>query len=401
MPLYQYQAINPGGENVKGNIEATSLQAAKSVLSKQQLTVFDISEFKAKKNNNQLKLSSQQQVIFTRQLATLLSAGFTLEKALNSIAKQSQTPRLKTLASELYQKVVEGVPFSKALQSYPKVFNEIFCATVAAGEASGHMDTILTRLADHSENADAIKSSVRQAMIYPFILFIVASLMIVYLISSVIPDVVEVFINSGQALPTLTQMLLSLSAVVADYGLWILIGIFIGSIILRKLVFSSAAFKQARFRLALKTPFLGETVKTYHAASYTATLAVLLKSGVKLVQALSISAETIINKEIKTVAQAAAKEVEKGKPLYLSLMNEKHVFPAMLIEFVASGEQSATLPEMLEKASVIFQKQSQNKIRTLTNMLAPLMILVMGGLIFVIVLAILLPIFDLNQTIQT
>lgn len=401
MPLYQYQAINTSGENVGGNIEANSLQSAKSQLSNQQLTVFEISEFKAKKNSNQLKLSSQQQVIFTRQLATLLSAGFTLEKALNSIAKQSQTPKLKTLASSLYQKVVEGVPFSKALQGYPKVFNEIFCATVAAGEASGHMDTILTRLADHSENSDAIKSSIRQAMIYPFILFIVSSLMIVYLISSVIPDVVEVFVNSGQALPTLTQMLLTLSAIIEKHGLWILVGIFLTSIVLRKLVFGSSLFKQAKFRLALKTPFLGEAVKTYHAAGYTATLSVLLKSGVKLVQALSISAETIVNKEIKSVALAAAKEVEKGKPLHLSLMNEKQVFPAMLIEFVASGEQSATLPEMLEKSSVIFQKQSQNKIKTLTNMLAPLMILVMGALIFVIVLAILLPIFDLNQTIQT
>ncbi len=401
MPLYHYQAINPAGDSTKGSIEANSLQAAKSQLQSQQLTVFEINEQKSKQHASQLKLSSQQQVIFTRQLATLLSAGFTLEKALHSIAKQSQNPKLKNLAQSLYQKVVEGVPFSRALADYPKVFDEIICATVAAGEASGHMDTILSRLADHSENTDAIRSSIRQAMIYPFILFIVASLMIVYLISAVIPDVVEVFTNSGQALPTLTQILLNLSSVVEHYGLWILLGILAVSFTLRNTVFKSKAFKEAKFRLALKLPFVGETVKTYNAAGYTATLSVLLNSGVKLVQALAISAETLVNQEIKEVAQNAAKEVKKGKPLYLSLMNKKQVFPPMLIEFVASGEQSAMLPEMLERASQIFQQQSQNKIRTLTNMLAPLMILVMGGLIFIIVLAILLPIFDLNQTIQT
>ncbi|MPV85312.1 type II secretion system F family protein [Ostreibacterium oceani] len=399
MALFRYQAINETGKTISGKINAENALAAKKKLSQSDLTVFEITELKSSRHKTRITLATAEKALFIRQLATLLGAGYTLEKALQSCARQSQSAKIQTLSQALYARVSEGIPFYRALGEYPKIFDKTFCATVSAGEESGHFATILERLADYAEGANQLKDSVKQALIYPIILFVVATLMIAYLLINVVPDVVNVFNRSGQSLPLMTNALLALSELIRQYGL-IFFGALVVLIFLVKRYVNKADNQRAWHALWLKLPLLSPIIKSYHAANYSLTLSMLLNAGVRLVDALKIANQSLANAAMKAVADNAYQEVQKGKSLAQSLMTEKHVFPGMLIELIDSGERSARLAEMLGKAGQIYQHQSQSRIKTLTALLAPVMILIMGGLIFLIVLAILLPIFDLNETIN-
>lgn len=398
MPIYRYQAVDATGKTVKDRIEADSLSQAKQQLSDAELVVFAIDEAAIKNSGRQLRLGSAQKTLWVRQLATLLGAGYTLEKALQSCGRQSQNESIQQFSQNVHRRVVEGLPFYRVLADYPKIFDETFCATVQAGESSGHLDAVLARLADHAENAAEVRDSIRQALIYPIILLIVATLMITYLLTAVIPDVVNVFSSSGQPLPGITQALLTVSEVISQYGLWLL-AVFILVIWQLRRLFKRPKWRYRWHEALLRLPVVAETVRAYHAANYAATLAILLQSGVKLVEALNISTQTLSNTVMRQVADKACEQVQKGQSLAQSLNNRQGVFAGMLIEFIDSGERTGQLPEMLAKSADIYRRQSRSRLKALTALLGPVMILMMGGLIFVIVLAILLPIFDLNQTI--
>lgn len=399
MPIFHYQAVDSEGKTVKKTIEADSQLQAKQRLSEQSLVVFELAEAHPKSQRYQTRLSQTQRNLLINQLATLLGAGYTLENALRSCGRQSQDARLKQLVEAIHQRVVEGVAFHQALAAYPKIFDETFCATVKAGESSGYLATVLAQLAEHAETATLMRDNVRQALVYPMILAVVAGLMIAYLMTAVVPDVVKVFIRSGQELPAITQVLLTVSHIIADYGIYLLVGFVVLIFGLRR-CFSQPKWRAYLHRWALRLPILSPLTKAYHTATYSATLSILLNAGVKLVDALNISSKTLKNQLIRSVAENACDEVQQGKSLAQSLMTEKHVFPGMLIELIDSGERTGQLAPMLAKAGEIYRHQSESRLKTLTALLGPLMILVMGGIIFVIVLAILLPIFDLNQAIR-
>lgn len=398
MPFYRYQAINAIGKTIKNRVEADSLTHAKRLLADADLVVFDISETLVKHQYKRLKLSASQRNLWVRQLATLLGAGYTLEKALQSCGRQSHNENIQVFSQTVHRRVVEGLPFYRVLADYSKIFDETFCATVQAGESSGHLDAVLARLAEHAETATQMRDSIRQALIYPLILVVVATLMITYLMTAVIPDVVKVFSSSGQALPAMTQTLLSMSHFVTQYGLWLLPLVFL-SLWQAKRLLARPVWRYRWHGLQLRLPVLGEVSSAYHASNYAATLSILLRSGVKLVAALNISTQTLANTVMRQVAGNACEQVQKGQSLANALKDSRDVFPGMLIELVDSGERTGQLAEMLDKAAIIYRRQSQSRLNTLTALLGPVMILIMGGLIFAIVLAILLPIFDLNQTI--
>jgi len=397
MAVFHYRAVDQQGKTIDQQIDADSATAAKRQLSEKGITVFEISEIKL--NNSSKSIAGAQKALIIRQIATLLNAGYPLEKALKSCQKQHKQSKTQALIQAIHTRVIEGIPFYQALSSYPRIFNHTFCATVKAGEASGHLNAVLERLADYSENNLRLKDAIRQALIYPIILTVVSLTMVVYLLLSVVPSVVKVFTSQAQKLPMLTQYLLDISAFLQYYGMHIFIGVVVLLLAHRKLL-NRPQYRARQDDLLLKMPIIGAVVKLYYTANYATTLAILLKSGVKLLEALNISAQTIANKTMQSVAQSASEEVQKGKPLALSLMPEKHVFPSMLIELIDSGERTGQLTAMLEKAGQIYEQQSQAKTQALIALLAPLMILLMGGVIFVIVLAILLPIFNLNQIVQ-
>ncbi len=398
MPIYRYQAVDSTGKTVKNRIEADSLSQAKQQLSDAALVVFEIDEMQVKQTRRALRVSAAQKTLWVRQLATLLGAGYPLEKALQSCGRQSQDEKMQAFSQSIHRRVVEGLPFHRILADYPNLFDETFCATVQAGESSGHLDTVLARLADHAETAAQIRDSVRQALIYPVILAVVASAMIIYLMIAVIPDVVKVFTASGQALPGITRALLAVSDFIADYGMWLLPLLLLLIWQLKRLL-ARPPWRQRWHALQLRLPIAGDVLGAYHAANYSATLAILLQSGVQLVQALNISTQTLPNTIMRAVAAEACEAVQQGKSLATALNDPSAVFPGMLIELIDSGERTGQLAQMLDKGASIYRRQSQSRLTTLTALLGPVMILMMGGLIFAIVLAILLPIFDLNQTI--
>lgn len=397
MITFRYKAIDKVGNTVSGEIGANNAQDAKAQLKSQSLAVFELAERQASRRS--VRLNTRDKMLLTRQLATLLSAGMTLEKSLQSITRQSQQANAKQLSVEILQKVSEGLSLSQALRQYPATFNATFCATVEAGETSGCLDTVLARLAEHEEQANSIRASIVQALIYPAILFVISTIMIGYLLVAVIPDVVKVFVRGEQKLPVITEYLLAVSTFVQANWLWLIIGVFVAVIGLR-LWLKQPAIRQALHRFTLRLPVIGSLVREYNAGNYCSTLAVLLQSGVKLPDGMKIAARTLVNTSIRQVADSAVDSVSKGLSAAKSLRSADNRFPAMMTELISVGEETGALPDMLMKTGMIYRAESRQKIATLTALLAPLMILMMGALIFAVVLAILLPIFDLNQAIQ-
>lgn len=397
MITFRYKAINKAGNTVSGEIGANNAQDAKAQLKSQSLAVFELTERQASRRS--VRLNTRNKMLLTRQLATLLSAGMTLEKSLQSITRQSQQANAKQLSAEILQKVSEGLSLSQALRRYPATFNATFCATVEAGETSGCLDTVLARLAEHEEQANSIRASIVQALIYPAILFVISTIMIGYLLVAVIPDVVKVFVRGEQKLPVITEYLLAVSTFVQVNWLWLIIGVFVAVIGLR-LWLKQPAIRQGLHRFTLRLPVIGSLVREYNAGNYCSTLAVLLQSGVKLPDGMKIAARTLANTSIRQVADSAVDSVSKGLSAAKSLRSADNRFPTMMTELISVGEETGALPDMLMKTGMIYRAESRQKIATLTALLAPLMILMMGALIFAVVLAILLPIFDLNQAIQ-
>lgn len=398
MPLYLCHAIDASGNQVRRQVEADNALEAKDRLLSQSLTVYQVDLVGQPNDHFRLTLSAAKKALLVRQLATFLGAGYTLEEALKSCARQSQDKKTASLSRAIHQRLVEGIPFYQVLRQYPKLFDETFTATIEAGEASGFLAAVLERLADLTESTQQLRSQMLQALIYPFILLLVSLFLVGYLMLAVVPEVVNVFSKSGQALPWLTEVLLQLSGFFTQHYIAVAVILLLIYLVIKWLARKGKNLYRWHVFL-LRFPVSSALTKDYQTANYALTLSVLLQSGVKLIDALRISAQTLSNLALKQQAVAATESVLKGQSLAQSLMSEKHVFSGLLIELISSGERTGTLTQMLEKAGTLLLQQSQSRVKTLTALLGPLMILLMGLVIFMIVLAILLPIFDLNQLI--
>lgn len=400
MATYHYTALDRGGAEQRGALEADSSRQARQQLRDQGLIPLHIAvqgRGAGRPGPRRLRLRSGELALLTRQLATLLKSGLPLEQALLAMSRQAESPRQRQLLSAVRTQVMEGHSLASALAGHPATFPELFRATVAAGEHSGHLDAVLERLADHAESSHAARQRVQLALLYPALLMLVTLAMVTGLMTLVVPEVVVVFEGQGQTLPLLTRGLMALSAGLVRWGLWLLplLGL-AGWLARRALQRPERALGWHRRLLGL--PVVGRLSRGANSARYAATLSTLTRSGVPLVEAMGIAGQVLANTWLRHQAELATQAVSEGSSLYQALEHSGD-FPPMMVHMVASGELSGELDTMLERVAAHQQREFDALVATGLGLFEPIILLVMGGAVLLIVLAILLPIFGLNQMI--
>lgn len=407
MPAFTYQAVDAQGQNLQGVIEGDSERAVRSMLRAQGLIPLQVDTVQAATTqahglNRVLfasrAFSSAALTIWTRQLASLAQAGLPLERALSALLDDAATPRQRDVMASLRADVNAGQSFATALAQHPHEFSEIYRAVVGAGEHSGQLSSVLTRLADDLEAQQALRSKVMAAMLYPAIVSGVALLIILFLLASVVPQVAGVFTASQRSLPWLTQFMLSVSHVV-QIG-W-LRGLIMAGLCWLAL---KASLRQPLLRQRwdaawLRLPLLGRLARGYNAARFANTLATLVGAGVPILKALQASADTLSNQALRADMLDALILVREGAPLGSALAQKKRL-PSLLPMFARLGEQTGQLPEMLQRAATQLSNDVQRRALQLATLLEPLLIVAMGGMVMLIVLSVMLPIIELNQMVR-
>lgn len=409
MAAFEYLALDARGREKKGVLEADTARLARQLLRKQSLTPLEVSETSGRDKNKGVNKGIQTQTfrggiktndlaLLTRQIATLSAAGTPLEESLSAVSRQTEKQRIKSLLLSVRAKVLEGHSFASALSDYPKVFPEIYQATVSAGEQSGHLDAVLERLADYTEERQAANATIKKALIYPSMLVFASILIVSFLLAYVVPQVVQVFDGLDQELPTLTQLMLASSAFVRQWGL-LVAGLIFGSIILFRRAMRGEAFKTRVHVVLLKLPLFKRLIRGFNTAQFARTLSILAASGVPVLEALDIGAQVITNRPMRKAVQAAAAQVREGSTLS-SALERSGYFPPMLVHLIASGESSGQLDSMLEKAATHQERELNSLMAIFLGLFEPVVILIMGGVVLTIVLGILLPIFEMNQLVN-
>ena len=406
MGAFEYVGLDKAGREQKGVIEGDSPRQIRSQLRDKgliPLSVEEVAQRESKKTgggfrNIQRGISSTDLALITRQLATLTRSGLPLDEATATVARQTEKPRLKRLILGVRSMIVEGHTLADGLGKFPHVFPDLYRATVAAGEQSGYLDAVLERLADYTESRQQLQQRIQLALFYPIILTVMALLVVTGLLTYVVPEVVKVFDNTGQTLPLLTRIMISTSDFLRDYIFLLAIGLFlIGAGIASFL--KQPQPKRQYHKLLLRLPVLGKLVRGINTARFARTLSILAASGVNVLDALRISGQVVSNIPMREAIEDAAMRVREGAALGKSLERSGY-FPPITVNLISSGEVSGKLEEMLERASTNQERELETTIAMLMGMLEPLLILAMGGVVLIIVLAILLPIFDLNQLVK-
>jgi len=409
MPAYQFEAVDAQGKSLKGIIEADTARAVRSQLRAQghvplsveavgaggvvasrpfwQQPLFDRGAF-----------SRVQLAIWTRQLAGLVNSGLTLERSLSALADEAETGRQQQLVAALKAEVNAGASFARALEQHPKEFGGIYTAVVAAGESSGQLGQVLASLADDLEQMQQLRQKVVGALVYPAIVCVFSVLIVIFLMSYVVPQVAQVFAGGKRALPLLTQVMLALSAFFRSWG-WLLLAALAAGLVAWRQALRSEAFALRHDAFWLRTPVLGRLIRGYNATRFAATLAMLAGAGVPILRALQSAADTLSNKAMRADAMEALVLVREGAPLAQALAQKKR-FPGLLPMFTRLGEQTGTLPAMLDRAATQLSQEVQRRAMTLATMAEPLLIIGMGLLVMLIVLAVLMPIIELNQWVR-
>jgi len=333
--------------------------------------------------------------IWTRQLAGLVTSGLPLERSLTALTDEAENERERHLVAALRAEVNAGSPFAKALAQFPREFSDIYTAVVGAGEQSGHLGEVLEKLADDLEDRQALKARLVGAALYPAIVTVVAIVIVLFLVGYVVPQVANVFAGTNRALPFLTTAMLTVSDLVRSYGWLLLLGITVAAVVLR-LALRNEAFR-TRFDAGwLTLPLVGRLSRGYNAARFTSTLAMLAGAGVPILKALQAAGETLGNRAMRADAMDALVLVREGAPL-ASAISQKRRFPGLVSMFARLGEQTGQLPTMLQRAANQLGAEVQRRAMQLATILEPLLIVGMGLVVMLIVLAVLLPIIQLNQ----
>jgi general secretion pathway protein F len=344
------------------------------------------------------RVSAADLSLFTRQLATLVRAGLPLEEALLAVSQQTEKPRVQSIVLGVRARVMEGHALADGFAEFPRIFPEIYRATVAAGEQAGHLDKVLERLADYTEGRELIRQKVLAAMLYPIVLtvmsFGIVSLLMVY----VVPKVVAVFENSKAKLPMVTQALIATSAFFRNYGLYLLIATVVAVVLFQRWQRDPAARRRVQ-RLQLRTPLVGKLTRGFNTARFTRTFSILSASAVPVLEALRISGEVVTNLPMRDAVTDAAARVREGAPIGRSLAVSR-MFPPMTIHLISSGESSGQLESMLERAAISQERELDGLLSALVGLLGPLLIIVMGLFVMGIVFAMLLPIIEMNNLIH-
>ncbi|MEM7376855.1 MAG: type II secretion system inner membrane protein GspF [Pseudomonadota bacterium] len=409
MPAFQYVALTPAGKERKGIIEGDSPRHIRNQLREQGLTPLKVDESASADrrepdsgNGDRIRtfrgrLSTNELSLLVRQIATLINAGSPVEEAISATATYSENTRVKSLLLNVRSRVLEGHTLADSLAQYPRVFPEMFRATVAAGEQSGHLDGVLERLADYTEDRQMTQATVKKALVYPAVM-IVASLAILYaLLTFVMPQMVETFDNLGQDLPDITQILISVSEFTQAWGSYIIVGLVALAFGFERAMHIEG-FKARVHALWLRIPLIRSMVRSANSAQFARTLSILASSGVPVLQSLDIAAQVITNRPMRQAVLGAAERVREGASLAKSLERSAR-FPPMMVHLIASGEGSGRLGFMLDKAASHLEREQDSLISAFLGLLQPLIVVVMGGAVLVIVLGMLRPIFELNAIV--
>ena len=404
MPAFEYTALNGRGRQVKGIFEADSARQVRQLLRDKGLSPLTVAVSDAKKVDQNSwsqwfspSLSVRERALVTRQIATLIAAGLPVEECLLAVSKQSENPRTQRILITVRSKVMEGFSLANGLAEYPRAFPDLFRATVAAGESAGHLDMVLNRLADFTEAELESKQRVQQAMVYPVILFALTIAILAGLLGYVVPDIVKVFRDTGQDLPALTVFIISLSDIVKDWGLVLLIVALLISVAVRRALQVSAIRLQYDRRL-LHMPLIAKMSRGLNTAQFASTLSILSASGVPLVEAMKIAGQVLSNSWLKLKVHEATVKVSEGVSLHAAL-EQSGYFPPMMLHMIASGEASGELDNMLVRVANHMQQDVEMLLGVILSLFGPFMLLLMGGAVFTIVMAILLPIINLNQLV--
>jgi general secretion pathway protein F len=401
---FEYTAVDATGRERKGVLEGDTARAVRQMLRDQSLLPLAVSEVLLTENRRERKqfslrrgISAADLSLLTRQIATLVRSGLPLDESLLAVSEQTERPRIRSIIMGVRAKVMEGHALADGLGDFPAVFPELYRATVSAGEQSGHLDTVLERLADYTESREQLRSRTLTAMLYPVLLFIVCVSIVAMLLTFVVPKIVKQFENSKAELPFLTQVLIAFSDFLRNWGLLLLAILILGSIGFGRWLRDPAA--RRRFdAFLLRLPLIGKVVRGNNTARFARTFSTLTSSAVPVLEAMRIAGEVVTNLPMRDAVQAAAARVREGAPIGRSLGASK-LFPPMMIHLISSGESSGDIETMLDRAATNQEREMDSILGAVVGLLGPLMILVMGGLVLLIVLAMLLPIFQLNQLI--
>ena len=404
MGAFEYVAMDQAGKQRKGLLEGDTPKHVRQLLRDRKLLPVSVTEVAQKEARRQRSfsirkgISSAELALITRQLASLAQSGMPLEESLLAVSQQNDNPRTKSILLGVRAKVMEGYTLADGLGDFPQAFPELYRATVAAGEQSGHLDIVLERLADYTESRQVLRQNITNAMVYPIALIVMAIGIIGFMLATVVPKIVGVFQNASAELPGLTRGLIATSDFLRDHWLLLIIGIAAVTYALWW-VLQQEGPRRSYHSFLSRAPVTGRLTRGINTARFTRTLSILAGSGVPILEALKISAEVIENLPMRDAVQEATIRVREGASISKSLAVSK-LFPPMMIHLISSGEAGGKLEEMLGRAAVGQEREVDGLIAVLLGILQPLVIVIMGGIVLVIVLAILLPIFEINNLIR-
>ena len=404
MGAFEYTALDAGGHERTGILEGDTPRQIRQQLREQQLlpvTVAEVAQREAKRQRSfslMRRVSASDLALFTRQLATLVRAGLPLEESLLAVSQQTEKPRVQSIVLGVRAKVMEGHTLASGFAEFPRVFPEIYRATVAAGEQAGHLDSVLERLADYTESREQIRQKVLGAMLYPIVLTVMCFVIVTFLLVFVVPKVVSVFDSTKAKLPLITRLLIGTSDFFRLYGIYLAIGLALAAWLFARWQKNPTAKRQFQ-SWQLRVRLLGKLVRGFNTARFTRTFSILSGSSVPVLEAMRISGEVVTNLPMRDAVTDAAARVREGAPIGRSLSTSR-LFPPMTIHLISSGESSGQLDNMLERAAISQERELDGLLGAMVGLLGPLLIVMMGLFVMAIVFAMLLPIFQMNNLIH-
>jgi len=404
MGAFEYIALDNAGKERKGVLEGDTPRHIRQLLRERQLLPVTVNEVAQKEATRQRSFSFTRRVapadlsLFTRQLATLVRAGLPLEESLLAVSQQTEKPRVQSIILGVRSKVMEGHTLADGLTDFPRVFPEIYRATIAAGEQAGHLDNVLERLATYTESREEMRQKILAAMLYPIVLTVMCFVIVSALLVFVVPKVVSVFQASKAQLPLITRILITTSDFLKSYGIWLIVLAVIAAVLFQRWLRNPDA-RRRYHRLQLRLPLIGKLARGFNTARFTRTFSILSASSVPVLEAMRIAGEVVTNLPMRDGVIDAASRVREGAPIGRSLAMSK-LFPPMTVHLISSGESSGELDSMLEQAAMSQERELDGILAAMVGLLGPLLIVVMGLFVMGIVFAMLLPIFQMNDLIH-
>ena len=404
MGAFQYVAVDAAGKEHKGVLEGDTAKHVRQLLRERKLLPVEVAEVESQERRARRPLISFGRrigtldlALLTRQLATLVRAGLPLDESLQAVSEQTDKPRLKSIVQGVRAKVLEGHSMASGLEDFPQAFPTVYRATVAAGEQAGQLDSVLERLAEYTESRHGLRQKIAQAMIYPIVLTVLSLGIVVFMLIAIVPKIVEVFENTGQQLPVLTRALIALATFLQSWWWAALAAIVVIVLAIRKVLQGEQA-RRVFHGWLLRLPVVGRVVRGLNTARFTRTLSILTTSGVPALEALQIGASVVGNLPMRAAVEEASIRVREGAAIGRSLSQSK-LFPPMSIHLISSGEASGELDSMLERAAIHQESEMDSLLSAMLSILEPALIVLMGVMVLTIVMAILLPIFQINQLV--